>query len=315
MINPKNPYNELFSCSADTKVIHWLNTGNPFNHLDWKMQKVYTVGDCSVNCLNTLYISETEKYFITFSSNGSLDMFSYDNSISEYTKFHTIAFNKKLQDTICLTILNDKYLLLLSGGYDSSVNVYTVNRGSKEVQFKIALKGHLNDIRDISAICPQLDDTKSIQFVSSSQDTYIRLWHVSEMSSEDVKALTETLQQTNITVFDEYKSKTSYVFHTESEQYYNITLDSVLSGHEDSVSSVKWGYVDNELVLLSSSFDFTVGLWRYDNEYNIWNKDVTLGEMLGNKHSFYSALFVENYNSILAYTYNGAFYLWRYISK
>jgi hypothetical protein len=35
--------------------------------------------------------------------------------------------------------------------------------------------------------------------------------------------------------------------------------------------------------------------------------------MLGNKHTFYSALFVENYNSILAYTYNGAFYLWRYI--
>jgi elongator complex protein 2 len=33
--------------------------------------------------------------------------------------------------------------------------------------------------------------------------------------------------------------------------------------------------------------------------------------MLGNKNSFYSALFVEEYNSIIAYTYNGALYLWR----
>jgi elongator complex protein 2 len=33
--------------------------------------------------------------------------------------------------------------------------------------------------------------------------------------------------------------------------------------------------------------------------------------MVGNKHAFFSAIFIENYSSILAYTYNGAFYLWR----
>jgi WD40 repeat protein len=158
-------------------------------------------------------------------------------------------------------------LLLLSGGYDTNVNVSTVNRQTKEVVFKVALKGHLNDIREIAAICPQLDYTKQIQFASSSQDNYIRLWNVAEMSKDDIKALTETLKQTNITIFDEYKSKTSYVFHTEGDQYYNITLDSVLSGHEDSVSSVKWGYLDNQLVLLTSSFDFTVGIWRFDEEH------------------------------------------------
>ena len=44
----------------------------------------------------------------------------------------------------------------------------------------------------------------------------------------------------------------------------------------------------------------------------IWNKDITIGEMLGNKNTFYSAIFAENFNSIIAYTYNGSFYLWRY---
>jgi WD40 repeat protein len=172
-----------------------------------------------------------------------------------------------LQDTICLTILNEKYLLLLSGGYDSNINVHTVNRLTKEVHFKVSIKGHLNDIREISAVCPELDNCKSLQIASSSQDTYIRIWNIAKMSQDDIKALTETLKQTNITIFDEYKSKTSYVIHTENEEYYNITLDSVLSGHEDSVSSVKWGYLEGELVLLSSSFDFTVGIWKYAKEH------------------------------------------------
>lgn len=46
----------------------------------------------------------------------------------------------------------------------------------------------------------------------------------------------------------------------------------------------------------------------------MWNKDVTIGEMGGNKNSFFSALLVEDYKNILAYTYNGSFYLWRYKS-
>ncbi len=44
---------------------------------------------------------------------------------------------------------------------------------------------------------------------------------------------------------------------------------------------------------------------------NLWNKDTTLGEMVGNKHSFFSAMFVDNFKSIIAYTYNGAFYFWK----
>lgn len=34
--------------------------------------------------------------------------------------------------------------------------------------------------------------------------------------------------------------------------------------------------------------------------------------MVGNKHAFYSAIFLRNTNEILGYTYNGSFYLWVY---
>jgi len=43
----------------------------------------------------------------------------------------------------------------------------------------------------------------------------------------------------------------------------------------------------------------------------MWNKDVNLGEMVGNKHAFYSAMFINGINQVLGYTYNGSFYLWK----
>ncbi len=39
-----------------------------------------------------------------------------------------------------------------------------------------------------------------------------------------------------------YESKTSFVLKDEGEsKIYNITLESILAGHQESVSSVKWG--------------------------------------------------------------------------
>lgn len=196
--------------------------------------------------------------------------------------FHTISFKKKLQDAICLTVLNDNYLLLLTGGYDSLINVYIVMR-VKEINhyiqqkiefspcsYKISLHGHLNDIRDIAAINPQLDDTEQMYFASCSQDTYIRLWHIVPLDSNEIKSMAETINSKgSLSIFDEYKSKTSYVIKTDRDDFYNIILESVLSGHEESVSSIRWGYMDGKPVILSSSFDFTVGIWRFDEKYVI----------------------------------------------
>ncbi len=194
--------------------------------------------------------------------------------------FHSISFKKKLQDAVCLTVLNDNYLILLTGGYDSVIHIYTVMR-IKEIynhilekkefspcSHKISMHGHINNIREISAICPALDDTDELYFASSSQDTYIRIWHVVELKSNEIKSMADTINQKgSLSIFDEYKSKTSYVIKTEKDEYYNIILDSVLSGHEESVSSVKWGYLDGKPVLISSSFDFTVGIWKFDQKY------------------------------------------------
>jgi WD40 repeat protein len=67
--------------------------------------------------------------------------------------------------------------------------------------------------------------------------------------------------------------------------------------------------------LLSSSFDFTVALWQADIETEAWSIQSTLGALVGNKHAYFGAVFLNDNNSILAYTYGGAMHLWRRLSS
>ena len=332
---------ELISCGADGKILHWVNVNkekDPFDVNGWKMEKEYKSSDkgknVSINLLDVLYINRFEKYIATFTSNGILDLFYFDVDLDEFKLFASMNYAKKLQDAICLTVLDDEYLLLLSGGYDSVINVHTVmrvNKINREVSqhsqdikpltFKVALTGHANDIRDIAAISPLTHQSEALFFCSCSQDSYIRTWNVSKLTANELSSMADkvNVNKTN-SIFDEYKSKTSYVIDVDiddakgnkSKEYYNITLDSVLSGHEEAVSSVQWEKINDTYAILSSSFDFTVVVWTFDKKHNIWNKEHTLGEMLGNRHAFFYASFLDSYKEVIAYAYNGAIYHWKF---
>ena len=72
---------------------------------------------------------------------------------------------------------------------------------------------------------------------------------------------------TSETDFDQFRSKTSYLLPLKEGVVYNIALESVLSHHSDSVSSVSWfsqmGRNEvSDLGLVSSSFDFSVVIWH-----------------------------------------------------
>jgi len=98
----------------------------------------------------------------------------------------------------------------------------------------------------------------------------------------------------------QYESKTSFILQDDMEdQVYNITLESVLAGHQDSVSTVRWGLLKrdeeqktaalNDFCLLSCSFDFTVCIWKPDQQSGVWSVESTLGAMQGNKHAYFGA--------------------------
>ena len=99
----------------------------------------------------------------------------------------------------------------------------------------------------------------------------------------------------------------------ESGGIYNIVLESVIQHHQEAVSSVQWALTEgnafSSLVLMSSSFDFTVALWRPDPS-GAWSVESTLGALVGNKHAYFGAIFLGNANHILANTYGGAMHQW-----
>ena len=62
---------------------------------------------------------------------------------------------------------------------------------------------------------------------------------------------------------------------------YAVSLETVLSGHENWIYSVKWkpaiksgGKLHQEMCLLSVSMDKTMILWRPDAESGVWMEQV-----------------------------------------
>jgi len=108
-----------------------------------------------------------------------------------------------------------------------------------------------------------------------------------------------------------YQSKTSYVLdladELEEHSVYNIAIDSILTQHQEAVSSVAWGPHDRylnkmvagapasslqDLYLLTSSFDLSVCLWQAELETHQWSVCSTLGAMLNHKHAYFGAQFL-----------------------
>ena len=125
--------------------------------------------------------------------------------------------------------------------------------------FAIDLLGHSDSIRDIDYLPPK--DGSNAIIASSAQDKYIRLWELIALNAEDSLIKPDNK---GLNVFDEFKSKTSFVFKA-GDRFYNLLLDSVLLGHEHTVSSVQWGTIDGRPALVSASFDYSVCIWQFDD--------------------------------------------------
>ncbi|KAF6168952.1 hypothetical protein GIB67_038449 [Kingdonia uniflora] len=172
------------------------------------------------------------------------------------------------------------------------------------------LKGHTDWIRclDFSlSICTTKDD--SLFLVSSSQDKIIRLWKM-------------TLIQTSIK--EEEIGLASYIkghILAAGSSSYQISLESLLIGHEDWVYSVEWRPTtrispeDNDIhqpyCILSTSMDKTMMIWQPEKSTGIWMNVVTVGELSHCALGFYGGHWSPSGDSILAYGYGGSFHLWK----
>lgn len=174
------------------------------------------------------------------------------------------------------------------------------------------LKGHTDWIRSLDFSLPVYKNGEtSILLVSSSQDKGIRIWKM---------ALQKSLANNR----KEEISLASYIkgpiFSADSSSY-QISLESLLIGHEDWVYSVEWqppessSIVGTEcyqpLSILSASMDKTMMIWQPEKTTGIWMNMVTVGELSHCALGFYGGHWSPSGHSLLAHGYGGSFHLWK----
>lgn len=151
-------------------------------------------------------------------------------------------------------------------------------------------------------------ETNSLLLVSSSQDRGIRIWKM---------ALRELLANRK-----EEMSLSSYIkgpVLVAGSSSYQISLESLLIGHEDWVYSAEWqppSSVDGIVCyqpqsILSASMDKTMMIWQPEKTTGIWMNVVTVGELSHCALGFYGGHWSPNGDSILAHGYGGSFHLWK----
>lgn len=124
---------------------------------------------------------------------------------------------------------------------------------------------------------------KEVLLASSSQDTKIRIWKITQMDNSSptneatvVSNLLENLESGNKSVT---MSSKGHLFKLSDLEKYSVILESVLSGHDEWVNSVRWhppslvnGSFHQPLALLSASMDRTMLIWTPSE--HIWVNSV-----------------------------------------
>lgn len=176
------------------------------------------------------------------------------------------------------------------------------------------LKGHTDWIRSLDFSLPicTSGQINTLLLVSSSQDRGIRIWKLFLRNS-----LTNSKRKEAISLASYIEGP---VFAAGSFSY-QISLESLLIGHEDWVYSVEWQpplssavegmEYDQPQSILSASMDKTMMIWQPERTTGIWMNVVTVGELSHCALGFYGGLWSPNGDAILAHGYGGSCHLWR----
>ncbi|KAI1725282.1 elongator complex protein 2 [Ditylenchus destructor] len=142
-------------------------------------------------------------------------------------------------------------------------------------------------------------------YLASASDNLIRIWRFCQVSEEHVNNSHDgdemTIRQLLIAI------NTS-----ECQLTLKVTLDSILSGHDEWVHSLRWH--PNALRLISSSMDKNVIIWEPtdNNKQNdsLWYPQARVGDVGGEAAGYYDALFSPDGSKILYHSFFGALFMW-----
>ncbi|GAV75750.1 WD40 domain-containing protein [Cephalotus follicularis] len=277
-----------------------------------------------VTCITGIMISQNNAIFASTSSDGVVNVwdavFPSSQGDCRLSCLESISVGSKPMVALSLAELPGKagLVVLAMGGLDNKVHIYTGEWTGKFVR-ACELKAHTDWIRSLDFSLPVYTngEANSILLVSSSQDKGIRIWKITTRSSPASTMATNSKEEISLTSYIE-----GPVFVAGSSSY-QISLESLLIGHEDWVYSVEWqppstasadgiAYYQPQSIL-SASMDKTMMIWQPEKKTGIWMNVVTVGELSHCALGFYGGHWSADGLSILAHAYGGSFHLWRNI--
>lgn len=217
----------------------------------------------------------------------------------------TLCFGNGFMMDVALARLPGSDAVILACGGDDS-NVYLFIQAGEQFQKIHSLRGHEDWVRGVEwAACDG-----NLLLASCSQDCLIRIWKIFIRTESSSKDSDEGIIKLKEDVFN--------VRSNQGEVSYAVTLETVLSGHENWVYGLHWhppiykdGRLEQPLSLLSASMDKTVIIWASDEESDVWLEQIRVGEVGGNTLGFYGCQFSPDGSMILAHAFHGALHLWR----
>ncbi|KGK39454.1 hypothetical protein JL09_g1382 [Pichia kudriavzevii] len=216
---------------------------------------------------------------------------------------------------MALSVVNvsTKERIIIAGGSKPAIHVLSVDLDTKEINLETSLTGHDDwvrsiTIRELEVTMKTVDGVtypkRTVIFATGSLDRIIRLWKLTiEDSSKPVYIETNKLK---LLTSKEFK------FETDSNRYV-IFLDAILMGHDDWISTVSWKPTssdsEQDLLLLSSSADSSIMIWKSDPVSGVWFPDIRLGDIAikgastatGSSGGFYTSQWIvdESGNEII----------------
>ncbi|KAK3108608.1 hypothetical protein FSP39_011810 [Pinctada imbricata] len=308
------------SGSVDKTAVVWQKENNKYQPVAVLSGHTGPINALDAYSLSSDITTETDKekrltvsYVVTASSDSSLNIWMQKND-QEYSLKQTLTFGTGFVLDVAITVFPSINVPLIACGCDDhKVHLFVLNEG-QEFKKVMTLQGHEDWVR---AVDFTVDDKGDILLASAGQDYFIRIWRLSwRQPGSDV---IQEVKKMSIDEEIKMKENTFSFTHLESSVTYAVSLESVLSGHENWIYGLQWhppqktnGQTHRPMCILSASMDKTMILWKPDPESGVWVEQVRVGEVGGNTLGLYGGLFGPDGNSIMAHGYQGAFHQWTY---
>lgn len=299
----------ILSGSADCSVRIWQRQADS----SWLCVQIIADHNKSISS-----IALCDDCFVSTSMDGTFNIYNYSRA-DRAQLIQAVSYKPSLPLTSAMAKLpgTSSYVLAI-GGTSPIVSLYgSVQNENGDDTLKVELKAKLPGHEDWIRAFDFVEDADTLLLASASQDRYIRLWRIDKrIVTKGSVTLADSLATL---ILLENKAHDFFV----PDGSWKASFEALLVAHDDWIFSVAFFQEEpGKIVLLSSSADSSVIIWRPDSESQIWTVQTQLGVVstkgastaTGSTGGFWGAIFsppTMKDQKICAWNKTGSLRLWQ----